>query len=172
MSVTAGTKVEYSTDGGNTWSTDAPSFTNVGTVKVKVRATNKNLEDADLDVEFTVEPKAVTVRVKDASKKVGEADPTWETETEGLIDGDKVAFTVSRAAGETVGEYAIKASGEAAQGNYTVTFADGKLTITNANGDVPSPKTADTMPIVLLAAVLLAAFAAAATAKKRRESAE
>ena len=172
VSVTAGTKVEYSTDGGNTWSTDAPSFTNVGTVKVKVRATNKNLEDADLDVEFTVEPKAVTVRVKDASKKVGEADPTWETETEGLIDGDKVAFTVSRAAGETVGEYAIKASGEAAQGNYTVTFADGKLTITNANGDVPSPKTADTMPIVLLAAVLLAAFAAAATAKKRRESAE
>ncbi|MCR5085983.1 MAG: hypothetical protein K6B39_01160 [Lachnospiraceae bacterium] len=172
VSVTAGTKVEYSTDGGNTWSTDAPSFTNVGTVKVKVRATNKNLEDADLDVEFTVEPKAVTVRVKDASKKVGEADPTWETETEGLIDGDKVAFTVSRAAGETVGEYAIKASGEAAQGNYTVTFADGKLTITNANGDVPSPKTADTMPIVLLAAVLFAAFAAAATAKKRRESAE
>ena len=97
----------------------------------------------------------------------------WETETEGLVGSDKLTFTVARAAGETVGEYAIKASGEATQGNYTVTFVDGKLTITNAGGDVPSPKTADTMPIALLAALLLAAFTTAAlAAKKRRESAE
>ena len=172
-SVTAGTKIEYSTDGGTTWSANAPALTNAGTVKVKVRATNPNLGDADLDVEFTIEPKAATVRVKDASKKAGEADPAWETETEGLVGSDKLTFTVARAAGETVGEYAIKASGEATQGNYTVTFVDGKLTITNAGGDVPSPKTADTMPIALLAALLLAAFTTAAlAAKKRRESAE
>ncbi len=172
-SVAAGTKIEYSTDGGNTWSANAPSLTNAGTVKVKVRAANPNLGDADLDVEFTVEPKAVTVRVKDASKKAGEADPAWETETEGLLGSDKVAFSVARAAGEDVGEYAIKASGEATQGNYTVTFVDGKLTITKASGDVPSPKTADTTPIVLLAAVLLAALTTAAlAARKRRESAE
>lgn len=172
-SVTAGTKIEYSTDGGTTWSATAPALTNAGTVKVKVRATNPNLGDADLDVEFTIEPKAATVRVKDASKKAGEADPAWETETEGLVGSDKLTFTVARAAGEDVGEYAIKASGEATQGNYTVTFVDGKLTITNAGGDVPSPKTADTMPIALLAAVLLAALTTAAlAAKKRRESAE
>lgn len=172
-SVTAGTKIEYSTDGGTTWSANAPALTNAGTVKVKVRATNPNLEKAELDVEFTVSPKAATVRVKDASKKVGEADPAWETETEGLVGSDKLTFTVARAAGETVGEYAIKASGEATQGNYTVTFVDGKLTITNVGGDVPSPKTADTMPIALLAAVLLAALTTAAlAAKKRRESAE
>jgi len=86
---------------------------------------------------------------------------------------DVIRFTVSREEGEDVGEYAIKASGEATQGNYTVTFVDGKLTITNAGGDVPSPKTADTMPIALLAALLLAAFTPAAlAAKKRRESAE
>ena len=172
-SVTAGTKIEYSTDGGTTWSANAPALTNAGTVKVKVRATNPNLGDADLDVEFTIEPKAATVRVKDASKKAGEADPAWETEVEGLVGSDKLVYTVARAAGETVGEYAIKASGEATQGNYTVTFVDGKLTITNAGGDVPSPKTADTMPIALLAAVLLAALTTAAlAAKKRRESAE
>ncbi len=172
-SVTAGTKIEYSTDGGTTWSANAPALTNAGTVKVKVRATNPNLGDADLDVEFTIEPKAATVRVKDASKKAGEADPAWETETEGLVGSDKLTFTVARAAGETAGEYAIKASGEATQGNYTVTFVDGKLTITNAGGDVPSPKTADTLPIALLAALLLAAFTTAAlAAKKRRESAE
>ena len=138
-----------------------------------MRATNPNLGDADLDVEFTIEPKAATVRVKDASKTAGEADPAWETEVEGLVGSDKLVYTVARAAGETVGEYAIKASGEATQGNYTVTFVDGKLTITNAGGDVPSPKTADTMPIALLAAVLLAALTTAAlAAKKRRESAE
>ena len=172
-SITAGTKMEYSTDGGTTWSANAPALTNAGTLKVKVRATNPNLEDAELDVEFTIEPKAATVRVKDASKKVGEADPTWETETEGLVGSDKLVFTVARDAGETAGTYAIKASGEATQGNYTVTFVDGKLTITNAGGDVPSPKTADTMPIALLAAVLLAALTTAAlAAKKRRESAE
>ena len=41
-----------------------------------------------------------------------------------------IAYSLSRAAGADVGEYAITASGAAEQGNYNVEFANGKLTIT------------------------------------------
>jgi hypothetical protein len=45
----------------------------------------------------------------------------------GTIGTDTVAYTLSRAAGENVGTYAITPAGEAAQGNYSVTYAAGTL---------------------------------------------
>ena len=46
------------------------------------------------------------------------------------MDDDTVAYMVSRVAGEAVGYYAINPTGEASQGNYTVTYVPGTLTIT------------------------------------------
>ena len=50
----------------------------------------------------------------------------------GVGEGDKIKYTLSRAAGENVGGYAITPSGDVAQGNYTVDYVPGTLTITKA----------------------------------------
>lgn len=94
--------------------------------------------DEDIKVKATaVFPKAVTVTAQAASKFVGEDDPTLTATVEGVVGTDKINYTISRAAGETPGEYAITVTGEAVQGNYVVTFVNGaKLTITAKPGDI------------------------------------
>ena len=58
----------------------------------------------------------------------GEADPALTAAVTGAVDGDKIEYTLSRAAGENVGEYAITVNlGE--NPNYDVTATDSKLTV-------------------------------------------
>ncbi len=83
-------------------------------------------------VDVTIAPKAVTVTAKDQTKTYGEADPELTATVEGLIGEDTITYSVSRAEGSNAGEYAITPSGDAAQGNYAVSFVPGKLTITRA----------------------------------------
>ena len=132
-SVTEGTTLQYSTDGGTTWSDTAPSITDVGEVTYTVKATNPNYEDATDEGTLTVTPASVTVTADDAGKPYDNdpTNPTTYTATvEGLFGDDTITYTVTRQAGEAVGEYPITAAGEAEQGNYTVTYVPGTFTIT------------------------------------------
>ena len=79
---------------------------------------------------FNISPKAVTVTANDQTKEYGQADPTLTATVEGLVGSDEVTYTVSRAEGEAVGEYAITPTGYASQGNYTVNYVAGTLKIT------------------------------------------
>ena len=79
--------------------------------------------------QLTITPAPVTVTADDKSKIPGFADPTLTATATGLFGGDTVSYSLTRAAGETVGTYAITASGAADQGNYTVTYAPGTFTI-------------------------------------------
>ena len=76
----------------------------------------------------------------DAKTKVyGDADPALTATVTGLKNGDAesvIAYTLSRAAGENVGTYAITPAGEAVQGNYDVTYVPADLTITKAAATV------------------------------------
>ena len=83
---------------------------------------------------LTIDPAAVTVTAETKSKKYGDADPTLTAKVTGLKNGDRdsvISYTLSRAEGEDVrtGGYVITAAGEAAQGNYKVTYANAALTI-------------------------------------------
>ena len=77
-------------------------------------------------------PKAVTVTANDNKKVYGAADPELTAKVEGTLGTDTVAYEVARAEGEDVGTYTITASGEAEQGNYTVTYKPGSFEITKA----------------------------------------
>ncbi|MBQ9521835.1 MAG: hypothetical protein IJR72_04610 [Oscillospiraceae bacterium] len=77
-----------------------------------------------------VTPKAVTVTADNKTKVHGAADPELTATVDGLIGTDTVNYTLSRVAGDEAGTYAITPTGEATQGNYTVTYAPGTLTIT------------------------------------------
>ena len=106
---------------------------------------------------LTIDRAALTIAVADAEKVYGTEDPDWEIVINGLIGDDAggtltvavdgrsytykkseddakplFAFEVTRGTGENVGDYAITPSGDTAQGNYTVNFTRGTLTILRA----------------------------------------
>lgn len=134
-SVTKGTKITYSTDGGKTWSETLPSITNVGTLNVKAKAENKNYKDVTVDYTLKVTRKAVTVTADNKSKVFGEADPKLTAKVAGILGNDTVEYTLSRETGEAAGKYEITVKGDKLQGNYTVSYVAGTLTITSQSID-------------------------------------
>lgn len=124
-----GATIEYSIDGENTWTTDFPTIKNVGEINVTVKASMANYSDATATYTLKVTPLAVTVTAKDYTKYVGEKDPAFEATVTGTINNDTVSYTISREKGETAGTYSITPAGAEAQGNYTVTYNAGTLTI-------------------------------------------
>ncbi len=115
--------------------TDVGSCENVpGNVVIK----NSGGEDVTLnyDVSYVngtlkVSPAAVTVSADDKTKYANDNDPELTATVTGLFGTDTVDYTLSRAAGETPGAYAITPAGVAEQGNYyIVAFVPGTLTIT------------------------------------------
>ena len=88
---------------------------------------NYNITKAEGKLSIT--PLAVTVTAKDYTKYVGEKDPAFEATVTGTINNDTVSYTISREEGETAGTYSITPAGAEAQGNYTVTYNAGTLTI-------------------------------------------
>ena len=127
-----GDVVEYSYDGGKTWTTDLTKYTDVTNTTIKVRVTNANYDPNPVDLEgtVTITPKPVTVTARSYSKTFGAADPVFKADTAGTLNGDKITYDISRETGENVGTYKITPAGEAVQGNYNVTYATGTLTIT------------------------------------------
>ena len=82
---------------------------------------------------LTIKRAAVTVTAKKASKTYGKKDPAFTAKVTGLKNGDAasvIKYSLSREKGENAGTYAITPTGDAAQGNYDVTFKAAKLTVT------------------------------------------
>ncbi|MDY6283157.1 MAG: MBG domain-containing protein [Erysipelotrichaceae bacterium] len=131
-SVTEGTTISYQVGDGE-WTTEAPSIKDIGEQTVNVKAENANYETASATVTLRVTPKAVTVTAENKSKTYGEKDPELTATVSETLGTDTVSYTLSRAEGENVGEYAITPKGDKDQGNYTVTYVPGKLTITAAD---------------------------------------
>lgn len=113
------------------------SVTNVSdspvTNTIVYTTTDKFVEDnyniTKAEGKLTITPLAVTVTAKDYTKYVGEKDPAFEATVTGTINNDTVSYTISREAGDTAGTYPITPAGAEAQGNYTVTYKAGMLTI-------------------------------------------
>ena len=135
-----GDKVEYSYDDGKTWTTDLKQYKDVtAEVKIQVKVTNDNYKPVDTKtgtVEITRRP--VTVTANSYQKTFGETDPEFTAKVEGTLGNDKVDYKLSREKGENVGTYTITPTGDEKQGNYTVTYKQGSLTIV-ATPDNPRP---------------------------------
>ena len=129
VSITEGTTISYSTDGGATWAEIIPTVVNVGEIFVTVKAENPNYSTATNTYSLVVTPKAVTVTADDGKKVYGSADPVLTATEEGLIGTDKLVYTLTRESGEAAGSYVITASGDELQGNYSVTFVNGTFTV-------------------------------------------
>ena len=95
--------------------------------------TNPNFSNVKFQVtdgKLTITPKAITVTADDKTKVYGTEDPTLTATVADLVDNAEIEYTLSRVKGEDVGDYTITVAGAAEQGNYTVTYVPGTLTIT------------------------------------------
>ena len=94
--------------------------------------------------------KNVTVTAENKSKTYGADDPELTaavTTVDGPVSADTVGYTLNRESGENVGTYTITPKGEAVQGNYTVTYNPGVLTITPVTGEVTVTITGNTKTV-------------------------
>jgi filamentous hemagglutinin family protein len=77
---------------------------------------------------------SITLSINDATKIYGDPDPafSWRITQGAVASGDTAQLTLSRQAGENVGNYTIFGTpvGDLAGGNYQVTINNGVLTIT------------------------------------------
>ena len=126
------TTFQYQFAGDAEWTADLASLTKTaaGEYIINVKGTNPNYtEAATTTAKLIINRAAVVVVANDNQKVLGMADPTLTAEVDGLVGEDKVTYTLARATGETAGKYVITASGDAIQGNYTVSFTNGVFTI-------------------------------------------
>ena len=111
----------------------AKNFKDVGTIKVVI--TGKGNYTGTVTRTYKITPKSVTVTANDKTKVFGETDPKLTATVDGTLGNDTVDYKLSREDGEAVGKYTITASGKAEQGNYSVTYVAGTLTITSQSID-------------------------------------
>ncbi|SFQ87624.1 hypothetical protein SAMN05216578_11187, partial [Halopseudomonas formosensis] len=89
--------------------------------------------DAD-NKAFSITPRPITITAHNQSKTYGDSDPALSYTVEaqstgrGLLAGDSLSGTLSRAEGENVGRYAIT-QGTLANSNYAISFSEAELSI-------------------------------------------
>ena len=115
--------VEYSTK----------NFKDVGTIDVTI--TGIGNYSGTVTRTYKITPKSVTVTAEDKTKVFGETDPEFTAKVAGTLGNDTVDYKLSRKDGEAAGKYEITVKGDKLQGNYSVTYVAGTLTITSQSID-------------------------------------
>ena len=144
-SVTEDTKVEYSTDGEATWSTEVPTVKDVAEVTVKVRATNPNYTTATCEYTLKVTPAKVTVTANSKSKKydgIALTDNGYSITSGSFVAGEGFESVTVEGSQTYVGSSENKITGHKVnantkEGNYKFTFLAGTLTVIDGSGTDP-----------------------------------
>lgn len=119
--------------------------TNAGTYAVEVTGTAVVKDEGGNDVtaqftvtevdgELVINRATATVTVDENQRKVyGETEPELTATVTGLMgddDASLISYTLTREAGENVGNYDITVSGDEVQGNYNVVYVNGTFRVT------------------------------------------
>ena len=102
----------------------------VGTYHGTARGTGRFT--GEVGVTFTINPAPVTVTADDKQIAPGDPEPELTVTVTGLQGGDQescISYSLEREPGDTPDEYDIFVTGETVQGNYTVSFVNGRFTI-------------------------------------------
>ena len=139
-----GDVVEYSYDGGETWTTNLDQYKDVTETTIKVRVTNANYDPSPVELEGTVKitPATLTVSTPIATK-VYEGTPLTAAGTiSGFVNGETATFTTTGSqteVGSTANTYSLTWDGTAKESNYTVAETIGTLTVTAQSIDPENP---------------------------------
>ena len=122
-------------------STVAPTRTNVGTTKVYffVKADNYEPTPVSGSKDITITAKTLTVVAASQEKTYGKADPELTYVVSGMVDGEAESTVLSgsltRDAGENVGNYPIIQGTLKSNENYIISFTGANLFIAKAKVD-------------------------------------
>ena len=129
--------------------------TNAGTATVNLvdNIDDDNIFFSNFSKDFTISKASLTITPNDGqSKEYGDPDPVLTYTSSGLVAGDELVGTLSRAGGETVGTYAISQGtlNNANNTNYDISFTTGKTFAITAKslGDGTDPATNITCDIL------------------------
>lgn len=135
-----GATIEYSTDGGNTWTTTFPTVTNVSdSTEVQVKATKTGYVPAETTYNLTVTPRSVTITSGNASKMY---DGTPLTKHEVTYGGDNfvagegadITYTGSQTiVGSSENTFTFELKDGTAKENYNITTNYGELKVTDSD---------------------------------------
>lgn len=135
-----GATIEYSTDGGKTWTNNVPTVTNVSdSTTVNVRATKTGYVSAKATYTLTVNPRSVTITSGNASKMY---DGTPLTKHEVTYGGDNfvagegvdIAYTGSQTiVGSSDNTFTFNLKNGTAKENYNITTNYGELKVTDSD---------------------------------------
>ena len=78
---------------------------------------------------YVIDKRDLTIIADAKTKKYGDPDPEFTYSVQGLVAGDQVTGSLTRAQGENVGTYPIRQGSLSAGGNYNVIFESADLTI-------------------------------------------
>ena len=136
-----GATIEYSTDGGTTWTTAFPTIKNVGEINVTVKASMANYSDATAEYTLKVTPRTVTLKSETASKTY-DGDPLTRPnvtiEGDGFVAGEvtdiKATGSVTNVSDSPVTNTIVYTTTDKfVEGNYDITKDEGELTITKSD---------------------------------------
>ena len=101
----------------------------VGTYDIMVNlGSNPNYAIETTNANFTINKKAATITANDTNKTYGDADPELTATVTGSVAGDAIAYTLTRAAGNTAGTYPITVT-LGSNPNYQITTTNATFTI-------------------------------------------
>lgn len=148
-----GNGVSYSTNGSPTtgsasYSGTSQGATNAGSYAITPsgltmnRASQQDYQNWSGTISYangtlTINPAQLTllaVGADNKSKTYGDTDPvlTYQLTSGNLVNGDSLTGSLTRDAGENVGNYAIRQGSLTAGSNYSINFTNGTLTINRA----------------------------------------
>ena len=139
---------------------------NAGTATITITDKEGGAYTISGSTSFTITPAAITITVQDESAATNTATPKFTYKVTGLLGNDQLLTEPSLSCDADMavpGTYAITASDADAGSNYTITYVDGILTVT----EVIAPPTGDFAPITLWCVMLLASAAAIVVLSKK-----
>jgi len=115
-----------------TGSLDRTTGESVGTYAINqgTVSAGSNYTISYVSADLTVTAKTLTITADAKSKVYDSADPALTYTSIGLKSGDSITGDLTRAAGESVGTYAINQGTVSAGSNYTISYVSADLTVT------------------------------------------
>ncbi len=144
--------VTYSTDGGQNYGSENPSFTNAGTYTVNYRIMKDNYETIDGSETVTINKQSLTITAEEQSVMWGGSIDQTKRKVDGMITGDDISeitltpSTTGLTDNGTISISGVKienASGEDVTGSYEITTVDGTLKVTHDTALAPDRIDAD-----------------------------
>ena len=137
--------VQYSTDGGKTWSDVAPKYKDAGTYSVKVKvdvAVQDQTKTLEASANIVITPAPYSVTTESATRAYDGTALTATGRIDGLVNGETANLKVTGSqtnVGASDNTYAIEWAGTAKESNYKLESESiGTLTVTAAP-DSPTP---------------------------------